>query len=103
MQPDPQDDVRVVDVPAAHRFELHVGGELAGFAEYTLRAGSLALNHTEVSDAYGGRGLGGVLARGALDSARARRLSVLVRCPFVRGWIDKHPEYADLLAPDAAW
>jgi carboxymethylenebutenolidase len=90
--------VRVVDVPTRHRFEISVAGRPAGFAEYGLRPGSLALNHTEISDEFGGRGLGGVLARAALDSARARGLAVLPRCPFVQGWIDRHPAYADLVA-----
>ncbi|GAA3480437.1 hypothetical protein GCM10018966_049670 [Streptomyces yanii] len=47
------------------------------------------------------RGLGGLLARGALDDARTRGLRVLPYCPFIRGWIGKHPEYADLV-PEAS-
>ncbi|GJF06441.1 hypothetical protein PSD17_53880 [Pseudonocardia sp. D17] len=50
--------------------------------------------HTEVDDRFGGRGLGGVLARGALDAARARGLRVRPDCPFIRSWIEKHPEYS---------
>ncbi|MFD5436489.1 GNAT family N-acetyltransferase [Kitasatospora sp. NPDC127067] len=42
-----------------------------------------------------------MLARGALDDARARGLHVLPYCPFIRGWIRKHPEYADLV-PEAS-
>lgn len=90
--------VRVADVAALNRFEITVDGESAGRAEYTLRPGMLRVDHTEIGDAYGGRGLGGVLARAALDSARARGLSVLPRCPFVQSWIAKHPAYADLVA-----
>ena len=44
-----------------------------------------------------GQGLGGVLVRAALDRARERGLAVLPQCPFVRGWIAKHPDYADLV------
>lgn len=92
------DDVRVTDAADARRFELTVAGTLAGFAEYTLRPGAITLDHTEISDDFGGRGLGGVLARATLDSARARGLAVVPRCPFVKGWIAKHPDYADLVA-----
>lgn len=53
--------------------------------------------HTEIDSRFAGRGLGGVLAREALDDARARGLSVLPYCPFIRGWIAKHPQYADLV------
>ncbi|MEU4106879.1 GNAT family N-acetyltransferase [Streptomyces tanashiensis] len=77
------------------------GTETAGFAEYFLSEdeseGEIAFLHTETDPRFAGRGLGGLLARGALDDARARGLHVLPYCPFIRGWIRKHPEYADLV------
>ena len=73
-------------------------GALAGFAFYRLRPGRIVFVHTEIDDAYAGRGLGGQLARAALDAARARGLTVRPDCPFIKGWIAKHPEYADLVA-----
>lgn len=54
--------------------------------------------HTEVDPAFEGRGIGGALARHALDAVRAagtRR--VLPICPFIKGWIGKHPDYVELL------
>jgi predicted GNAT family acetyltransferase len=50
-----------------------------------------------VDPRFGGRGLGGILVRGALDAARDRGLEVLPFCPFVRGWIGRHPEYRELV------
>jgi carboxymethylenebutenolidase len=88
--------VRVADAPARHRFEITVGGEPAGFTEYTLQPGVITIDHTEVDKAFGGRGLGGILAGAALDSAAARGLAVVPRCPFVKGWIAKHAHYRDL-------
>ncbi|MEU5217370.1 GNAT family N-acetyltransferase [Streptomyces sp. NPDC020807] len=73
------------------------GAETAGFAEYHLSEGEIAFIHTEIDPRFGGRGLGGLLARGALDDARSRGLRVLPYCPFIRGWIVRHPEYADLV------
>jgi predicted GNAT family acetyltransferase len=73
-----------------------VDGKPAGQAVYQLRPGTIVFLHTEIDDAYGGRGLGGTLVRAALDSARARELHVVASCPFVRSWIEKHPDYADL-------
>ncbi|MGD9987041.1 GNAT family N-acetyltransferase [Pseudonocardia sp.] len=87
----------VVDRPERSRFEILVDDEVAGRAHYRLRDGVLAFTHTEVEDRFGGRGIGGALARGALDAARSRGLRVRPDCPFVKGWIDKHPEYQDLL------
>ena len=91
---------RVVDDAAAHRFEVRVDGVVAGYAEYRRRGGSVAFTHTVVDEAFEGRGLGSVLARGALDAVRAEGSAVLPFCPFIRSWIQRHPEYADLV-PEA--
>jgi predicted GNAT family acetyltransferase len=93
-------DQRVVDTLDKSRFEIYDGEELAGFAEYHLFRDEIAFIHTEIDPAFGGRGLGGVLARGALDAARDAGLSVLPYCPFIRAWITKHPDYVDLV-PEA--
>ena len=45
----------------------------------------------------GGKGIGSKLIQGALDQVRADGLKVIAQCPFVKGWIGKHPGYADLL------
>jgi predicted GNAT family acetyltransferase len=86
--------------PAQHRYEAHLDGELAGFADYELRGDDLIVfTHTEVDDAFEGRGVGGALARFALDDVRAEGTRrVVPRCPFIKSWIEKHPEYQDLVA-----
>jgi predicted GNAT family acetyltransferase len=90
-------DVVVTDAPERGRFEARVGDRLAGFADY-LRSGVLVVYpHTEVEPAFEGRGVGSALARAALDDARARGLPVLATCPFIAGWIGRHPDYADLV------
>jgi predicted GNAT family acetyltransferase len=94
------DHTNVLDVTEHSRFEIRVDGEPAGVALYTVAPGALRFTHTEIDGAYGGRGLGGTLVRGALDAARSRRLAVLPECDFMRGWIAKHPDYCDLV-PEA--
>ena len=90
-------DVRVVDSPERKRYEAVIDGKVAGFAEY-LTAGRLTVfTHTEVGSEYEGQGVGGALARFGLDDVRAKGQEVLPLCPFVKGWIDRHPDYADLL------
>jgi uncharacterized protein len=91
-------ELNVVDAPEAGRYEARVGDDVAGFAEYTLDGGRIVFTHTEVKPEYEGEGVGSSLARGALDDARARGLAVVPRCPFIRGWIARHPAYADLVA-----
>jgi uncharacterized protein len=86
----------VRDNAARHRFELDADGHLA-FSEYRRDGNTLTVMHTEVPTALNGRGIGSALVRGLLDIARAQELKVKPRCPFVAGYIAKHPEYADLL------
>ena len=88
----------VVDNPDLSRFEIHVDGQVAGFTEYRQQPGVVDFVHTEVDDAYEGQGLGGQLARGALDQVRASGRKVVATCPFIKGWIAKHDDYQDLLA-----
>lgn len=90
-------EITVTDNPDQHRYEITVDGTIAGFAVYHVRGGRHFFVHTEIDDAFGGRGLGSILARGALDNVRASGGKVIPLCPFVAGWIDKHPDYADLV------
>jgi predicted GNAT family acetyltransferase len=92
--------IEVLDNPQRQRFEIHVDGRRAGLILYRLAPGVIRLVHTEIDDAYGGRGLAGVLVRYALDAARTRGLTVLPDCPYVRRWIGKHPDYVDLVPAD---
>jgi predicted GNAT family acetyltransferase len=91
----------VVDRPEKHRYEVLADGEVAGFVQYQLGPGEILFIHTEIDEAYEGKGLGSVLVRHVLDDARRRKLAVLPLCPFVRGWIARHEDYLDLV-PAAA-
>jgi predicted GNAT family acetyltransferase len=86
----------VVNNKAQHRFELTVDGHLAA-AYYQLNGNVITFVHTEVPPELGGRGVGSRLVKGALDHVRAGGLKVIAECPFVKGWIGKHPDYQDLL------
>ncbi|MEU1281256.1 GNAT family N-acetyltransferase [Streptomyces sp. NPDC005805] len=88
---------RVVDNPGESRFEIFDGDERAGFVEYHRFRDEIAFLHTEIDPRFGGRGLGGVLARAVLDEAREKGLKVLPFCPFIRGWLGRHAEYTDLV------
>lgn len=93
-------ELEVADHPEQERFEIRADGELAGFVDYRLHDGELALMHTETLSHFRHRGFAGRLVQFSLDSARERRLAVLPYCPFVRRWIADHPEYADLVPED---
>ncbi len=90
----------VRDNPALGRFEVASGGAVA-FVEYRRAGdGRIALLHTEVPEALSGQGVGSKLVRGTLDAVRAEGLKVVPRCEFVAAYVERHPEYRDLL--DAA-
>lgn len=79
-----------------NRYELSVDGHLAA-TYYRIADGVVTFVHTEVPDALAGRGVGSQLVKGALDQVRAAGLKVVPQCPFVRAYVEKHPDYADLL------
>ena len=86
----------VVNNEAHQRFELTVEGHLAA-TYYKLSDGVITFVHTDVPAELGGKGVGSALVKGALDQVRAGGLKVIAQCPFVKAYIDKHTEYADLL------
>jgi predicted GNAT family acetyltransferase len=92
------DDVVEVKLDAKHRsFEIFVNGAKAGQARFRDSAGVRTFTHTEIHPQYEGRGLGGRLIREALDYTWASELGVVPQCPFVRAFIDRHPEYAEIV------
>lgn len=92
-----QSEVVIADQPDASRYTITVGGARAGRLDYELQPGLISLTHAEIDPAMEGRGLGSQLAAFALDEARSRGLEVLPRCPFVKRYIQGHPDYAELV------
>ncbi|MDQ1396875.1 MAG: uncharacterized protein QOG64_2134 [Acidimicrobiaceae bacterium] len=90
----------VVNAQDAHRFEVQVDGDLAGFAEYRVAPGVRAFVHTVIDDRFEGQGLGSQLVRAALDATREEGLSIEPFCPFVKGYIERHPEYVEMVTPE---
>jgi predicted GNAT family acetyltransferase len=86
----------IVNNKAQHRYELAVDGHVAA-TYYQIAAGVITFTHTEVPPELGGKGIGSKLIKGALDQVRAEGLKVVAQCPFVKAYIEKHNEYADLL------
>ena len=87
----------VRDNTERHRFELDAQGHIA-FSNYKRADGVLTILHTEVPKELEGQGIGSALVRGVLDLARARSEKVIPVCPFVKAYMDRHQEYADLRA-----
>ena len=92
-------DLVVTDNPEKSRFEAHLGGRLAGYAEYQQSDSVITFTHTIVKDGFARQGVGGRLVRAALDTVAASEgVRVIAQCSFVAAFIDKHPEYQSLVA-----
>ena len=87
-----------MDVPEADRYEIRDGDRRLGLAAYQRRGDQVVFTHTEVDMDKERSGLGSTLVRGALDDVRTKGGTVVPLCSFVRGWIERHPEYQDLVA-----
>lgn len=91
-------DLKVTDNLYEARYEAQVDGEIVGVIEYELTEDDLIiLIHTDVLPTYQDHGVGGAMARQTLDDIRRRGLRVRVVCPFMRGWLERHAEYEDLI------
>jgi predicted GNAT family acetyltransferase len=91
-------ETTVRDNPEDSRYEIRDGDRVLGLAAYERRGDTTVFTHTEVDPDAGQDGLGSTLVRAALDDVRGRGGSVVAQCSFVRGWIQRHPDYADLVA-----
>ena len=91
--------MNVTDHPERERYEIHVDGALAGYAEYRGRKDTRTFTHTEIDERFEGQGVGSRLVHDALEDVRRLGLHVIPMCPFVRAYLERHPEYLDLVEP----
>jgi uncharacterized protein len=91
--------VQIVDNPDKKRFEARTeDGTVAGQAQYELEGDLIVFTHTLVDDAFEGQGVGSSLAKGALDEVRGRGQKIRPECSFIRSYIERHPDYSELVA-----
>jgi uncharacterized protein len=93
---------RIFDNAEDERYELWIDDERAGVIEYETSPGVVVLIHTEIDPAFEGRGLGSKLIAAALKDIRDRGLGLKPICPFVRAYLDRHPEERDLVVHRSA-
>ena len=93
-------DPVVTDNPAEHRFEITLGPTRLGHARYVDKGGRRIFVHTEIDPEHEGQGYASTLVRAALDDARAHETLIVPLCPYVADWIERHPDYADLVDTD---
>ena len=81
----------------AQRFVLMVDGHTC-LLDYRLADGVMAITHTHVPEAVGGRGIAAALTRAALAVARENGWKVSPLCSYAQAFFMRHPQEADLLA-----
>jgi predicted GNAT family acetyltransferase len=91
------DPITVTHNAAAHRYEAITDGHLS-ICEYELADGKMIFTHTVVPPELRGRGIAEKLVRAALADARATGRKVVPACSYVAKFIERHKEFADLLA-----
>jgi predicted GNAT family acetyltransferase len=89
-------ETTIVRNEAENRFETTVDGALC-VLDYRLRDGVFAIDHVDVPDAVGGRGIAGELTRAALEAARRERWRVIPNCSYAAAWLERNPAYRDLV------
>jgi predicted GNAT family acetyltransferase len=89
-------DFEIRHQPDRSRFAADVDGVEAAL-EYRMEGSCMVITHTHVPEPVGGRGIAGALTRAAFEHARVQDLHVRPACSYAAGWVDRHPEYGDLL------
>lgn len=88
--------MEIINNPTEKRFELNIGDSVAALY-YSMFENKLYLNHTEVPEALKGQGIAGKLVEGALEYARTNNLPIVPMCPYANKFIQRNPQYQDLL------
>lgn len=92
-------DDKVVENTAERRFELALDDGAIAAAYYRIDdEGRLVLIHTEVPSEFSGRGIATRLAAETFELVRSSGRKVILKCPFMVTFFNKHPEYADIVA-----
>lgn len=83
-----------------HRYEIYVSDKLAGFTQYSEHGDVRVFTHTEIDDAFQGQGLASKVVAGALADVRQSGMRIAATCPVVTRYLEKHPEFDDIVAKD---
>ncbi|MEX0344138.1 MAG: GNAT family N-acetyltransferase [Rhizobiaceae bacterium] len=84
----------------ATKGRYYVRGDGNSDAELTFsKAGSglIIIDHTEVPDAFRGKGVGARLIQRVVEDARERGVKIIPLCPFANSQFHRHPQWADVL------
>jgi uncharacterized protein len=87
----------VINESDRNRYVLETADGQA-IADYVISGNEIIFTHTNVPRAMEGKGIASRLIKTALSDSREAGMKVVPQCSFVRVYIDRHPEWQDLLA-----
>ena len=88
---------KLIDNVALHQYEFRIGDLIPRIEYIKTKNGEIYLTHTEVPSALEGKGVGSSLVRLALEDIERQQLRLVPLCPFVAGYVQKHPEWKRLV------
>ncbi len=77
------------------QYEFHVAGSVAKI-EFNRKENKIYLIHTEVPQELGGKGIASALVKAVLEDIEKKNLTLIPKCPFVAGYLERHPEWKRL-------
>ncbi|MES2188145.1 MAG: GNAT family N-acetyltransferase [Pseudomonadota bacterium] len=93
-------DLQLHHDTSRHRYEARAGEDTLGYVEYRTEGDAIVFTHTVVQPEAEGQGVGGFLARGVLDAARAANRQVVPECSFIAAYLRRHPDDLALVRPE---
>lgn len=91
------DDYELIDNEAKKQYEYHIDGQIARIEYIKTVNNEIFLTHTEVPEALEGRGIASSIIGKALADVERQGLRLVPLCPFVAGYIQRHPEWKRLV------
>ena len=87
------DDYELIDNTENHQYEFHIGKLVPKIEYIKSKNGEIYLTHTEVPVQLEGKGVGSQLVEKVLKDIEREELRLVPLCPFVAGYIKKHPDW----------
>jgi uncharacterized protein len=92
-------DIIIENNAEKQQYEAKQDGKVVAFAEYRPIGQSIMFTHTEVNEDFEGKGVGSQLIRFALEDTKAKGMTAIPMCPFVKIFIQRHKEFIDVVHP----
>ena len=90
-------EIELIDNTDKSRFEVEIEDKMA-IMDYKKKDNKLYILHTEVPKEFEGKGIASAMVKKVLNIIKEKDMKLVSLCPFVSGYIKRHPEYKSLVA-----